>query len=396
MVTTSCPPAAPAAPSAASSLLGRPRGALVLQAMRGDHPGELFRRYDAKITVGADVGCTIRVDSSSADLVHCSIFRGEARTIVRCWSNNTRWNGLVFQEAELQAGDRLQVADWDFEVVDLAERDADEIVCRGAKPSAPIELEDLFRKIGRTDLLETAVPGPPSVPSAVDSVPGASHSVQSTQYSEPKSEPALAPSHDANDETALADYVAELLQRLSGGRNAAPSVEPIAPEDTVAEEEPTAADVEPNKKITAVASSPSPPRAAPVAVGKPNCLGPVAASPRPEPHRAEPRGQSIRPGELHAMRELANATARTAILRFETNQSAKDLLNKAVIAIMGMVCAILMAYWTIVHGQLSMLVGALSGMAVATVWGVQMMQQARKLKTVQSQTDLSPTATSRS
>jgi hypothetical protein len=306
--------------------------------------------------------------------VHCSILRGSDCTLVRCWSPNTRLNGSPFLDARLVIGDRLHLADWELEVLDTA--------------SQEIEADD-------ADATDT----PNDLPSCAD-------------------QPVAISDHDSVDGSAeLSAYIAELLGRLGGcnsqslhpadsmplvkysaeqtGDDDSPTDDQriVSPTDDAlaACDEPTANSDESTALwlATAVVSGDAPVSAVDDSLPATACVD-LSPSPQPElAHPVEVARQPIRAERpdhhLHAMRELANASARNAILHFDTRQSSKDLLGKASVAILGMLCAILMAYWTVIYGQWSMLLGALSGMLVAVVWGIHTMRFSRKLKAIQGE-----------
>lgn len=100
-----------------ATLLGIPAGELALRVANGQKAGAVFPIDVQKCTLGADDGCTLRLDHAGVRPLHCLILRGEAETVIRRWSPDTRLNGRDFTDAPLRAGDRLSLGPLDLEVV---------------------------------------------------------------------------------------------------------------------------------------------------------------------------------------------------------------------------------------------------------------------------------------
>lgn len=100
-----------------ATLLGVPVGELALRVANGQQAGAVFPIDVQKCTLGADDGCTLRLDHAGVRPLHCLILRGAAETVVRRWSPDTRLNGRDFTDAPLRTGDRLSLGPLDLEVV---------------------------------------------------------------------------------------------------------------------------------------------------------------------------------------------------------------------------------------------------------------------------------------
>lgn len=100
-----------------SRLLGRPTGELSLRVASGQQAGEVYHIAAQKCTLGTDESCTVRFDLAGLRPLHCLILRGEAQTVVRRWSSDTRLNGSDFTDAALRSGDRLSLGSLDLEIV---------------------------------------------------------------------------------------------------------------------------------------------------------------------------------------------------------------------------------------------------------------------------------------
>lgn len=99
------------------SALGSPGGELAFRISGGDRDGQLIRVERAKCSIGSDPQCTLRLQAAGVEPVHCYILRGEAGTVVRRWSAETRLNGRPFRDAPLQLGDRLTLGPLELEMV---------------------------------------------------------------------------------------------------------------------------------------------------------------------------------------------------------------------------------------------------------------------------------------
>ncbi len=90
---------------------------LALRICGTSRAGQIVRLNSRKCSIGSGEHCTLRVRARSVKPLHCVIFRGGAKTVVRCWSPDTRLNGRSFSDAQLLPGDRLGVGPIEFEVV---------------------------------------------------------------------------------------------------------------------------------------------------------------------------------------------------------------------------------------------------------------------------------------
>jgi hypothetical protein len=100
-----------------SNGFGTASAALSLRVRGGPRDGQIVRLTDAKCTIGASPGCTLRLRGKDVRPVHCLIVRGRANTVVRRWSADTFFNGETFDDRPLTLGDRLRCGPVEFEVV---------------------------------------------------------------------------------------------------------------------------------------------------------------------------------------------------------------------------------------------------------------------------------------
>ncbi|MDZ7620066.1 MAG: hypothetical protein U1E05_23945 [Patescibacteria group bacterium] len=91
---------------------------MVLRVRGPGRPGQLVRLRSTKCSVGSGPRCTLRLAARGVRAVHCVIFRGTERTIVRRWAPDTRLNGHAFTDSELHAGDRLSIGPIEVDVLD--------------------------------------------------------------------------------------------------------------------------------------------------------------------------------------------------------------------------------------------------------------------------------------
>ena len=78
--------------------------ALSLRVCGGPRDGQIVKLADAKCTIGASPGCTLRLRGKDVRPVHCLIIRGRANTVVRRWSPDTLLNGKTFDDRPLAYG----------------------------------------------------------------------------------------------------------------------------------------------------------------------------------------------------------------------------------------------------------------------------------------------------
>ncbi|MBX3412867.1 MAG: hypothetical protein KF708_09280 [Pirellulales bacterium] len=99
-------------------LLGARSHELVLRVSGGPRDGHVVRLSSTKCAVGSAPNCTLRLRGAGFQPLHCLILRGAERTTIRSWSRDTRLNGRAFDDAHLEAGDRLSVGPLEFDVVE--------------------------------------------------------------------------------------------------------------------------------------------------------------------------------------------------------------------------------------------------------------------------------------
>ena len=103
------------------SVLGSALSDLVLRVRGTNHNGQLLRLRSPKCTIGSGPNCTLRLRGRGISQIHCLILRGPNATVIRRWSPDTRLNGRSFTEAQLSAGDRLNIGSLEFEIVATGE-----------------------------------------------------------------------------------------------------------------------------------------------------------------------------------------------------------------------------------------------------------------------------------
>ncbi len=116
---------------------------LVLRVRGPGRVGQLVRLRSAKCSIGSDARCTLRVQARGVQPVHCVIFRGEARTIIRRWAPDTRLNGSAFADAELCPGDTLSVGPVELEVLETRALPLGREMTRSSTATKAPETEDL-------------------------------------------------------------------------------------------------------------------------------------------------------------------------------------------------------------------------------------------------------------
>jgi len=101
-----------------ASLLDAPGGDLVLRVCGSSRHGQIVRLKSTKCTIGSGPRSTLRLRARGVRPMHCLIVRGSSNTVIRRWSPDTRLNGRVFADAELNGGDRLAIGAIELEVLD--------------------------------------------------------------------------------------------------------------------------------------------------------------------------------------------------------------------------------------------------------------------------------------
>lgn len=140
--------------TAANSLLGSPHKPLALRVRGSRYDGQTVCIEGNKGTIGSGQECDIRLCEDGIAPVHCLILRGEQGAVVRRWSNDTRLNGFSFDDAWLNAGDRVAVGPFEFEMLDSAHGAQPEGNEDDAPPSTPAG-PDLTEWSTRLDAVET-------------------------------------------------------------------------------------------------------------------------------------------------------------------------------------------------------------------------------------------------
>jgi len=92
-------------------------GLLVFRIRGTSRDGQLVSIRARKCTIGSGPDCTLRLLAFGVRPLHCLIVRGSRASVVRRWSPDTLLNGRSFSDAELRAGDRLQIGPIELEVV---------------------------------------------------------------------------------------------------------------------------------------------------------------------------------------------------------------------------------------------------------------------------------------
>ncbi len=103
-------------------VLGKPKHDLRLRILGPHGETRAVRVSSRKYTIGAADTCSLRLLGPGLSPVHCMIVRGARGTIVRSLSSDNRLNGRPFEDAELLAGDQLQIANYEIEVLPIRQR----------------------------------------------------------------------------------------------------------------------------------------------------------------------------------------------------------------------------------------------------------------------------------
>ncbi len=106
---------------------------LVLRVRGPGRPGQVVRLRSTKCSIGSDSRCTLRLAARGVRAVHCVVFHGAERTIVRRWSSDTRLNGHAFTDAELCPGDRLSIGPIELDVLETGAVPAAREVLRSSR-----------------------------------------------------------------------------------------------------------------------------------------------------------------------------------------------------------------------------------------------------------------------
>lgn len=93
---------------------GSPTRPVVLGVCSGPQAGRLLKLFGPKCYLGSG---RLKDPRAGGSGVSCLILRGPRQTIVRRWSPSARLNGSRFDDAALNVGDRLQLAELDLEVL---------------------------------------------------------------------------------------------------------------------------------------------------------------------------------------------------------------------------------------------------------------------------------------
>jgi hypothetical protein len=112
----------------AATVLGTPAKELAFR-VHSPHqagPAQVVLLTGQKVSIGADPQCTLRLAGNKVEPCYCLVLRGESSDVIRSLSPRAKLNGADFQDAALQAGDRLQLDEVELEVLaspDAPERD---------------------------------------------------------------------------------------------------------------------------------------------------------------------------------------------------------------------------------------------------------------------------------
>ena len=217
------------------------------------------------------------------------------------------------------------------------------------KEEAPVDLAAVFRKIGAKPVLpddEADEARPAKFP--VRGKLGVDESA-----ARPAAEPTRAKSKDDEDNDSIDDYMAQLLQRMRspGGQAAAPASKPAAGASRTPAEADAPAAGETATSVPAAAEPPPGRR-------KPAQMSPMAVA--PEKH-----------GDLAAMRELANMSAKTALHKHARGQTKIAARGKLLVAAIGLlVGGLLLVLWLHWHAGPLAFLAAMAGFAISGVWGL--------------------------
>jgi hypothetical protein len=92
-----------------------------------------------KSTVGSGSKCTIRLQRSGVEPIHCVIIRTAEGATIRRWAEPTRLNGEWFDEAQATSGDWLTVGTLELEFVGEPSGTAESPVARPKMPAGPLK-----------------------------------------------------------------------------------------------------------------------------------------------------------------------------------------------------------------------------------------------------------------
>jgi pSer/pThr/pTyr-binding forkhead associated (FHA) protein len=90
---------------------------LALRINGTDRAGQILNLRGARVSIGSDPSCTLRLRAAHVLPRHCTIFQTSHGPVVRRESQNTWLNGQPFVQAALAQGDRLKVGPIEFEVL---------------------------------------------------------------------------------------------------------------------------------------------------------------------------------------------------------------------------------------------------------------------------------------
>jgi len=211
--------------------------------------------------------------------------------------------------------------------------------------NAPVDLAEVFRKIGAEKLLTGDEPEQDSgAPPAAQAMPAAEQVPQPRQPNHPAKE---------GEEESIDDYMVRLLKRLRSTTGGA----------EVADCRPQA----PPPRQPAVPAAPA--EAAPESASVPQ---PATPPPR-KPVQMTPRAKAPeKMADLSAMRELANLSAQSALDWHTRKLLARARRGKLLIVISGLAATALLLWMWSAYGLGALTYsGALVGLVVAIFWGLQ-------------------------
>ncbi len=116
-----------------SVTLGKPNSDLTLRIFYGNGKTKEVRVASSKCSIGSSTGCTIELNESGIQPVHCIVLRGTDKTVVRRWAPNAWLNGEHFVDAILNSGDELRLANVTIKVFFEAERASTTIPTSGVR-----------------------------------------------------------------------------------------------------------------------------------------------------------------------------------------------------------------------------------------------------------------------
>lgn len=95
---------------------------LVLRIASTHHQGQLIHLESEKCTIGSSPDCVLSLRSRYVHPLQCLIVHGQAGSMIRAYTADTRLNGRALQDAWLRKGDRISIGPIDLDVVELAEQ----------------------------------------------------------------------------------------------------------------------------------------------------------------------------------------------------------------------------------------------------------------------------------